>query len=459
MSRRSVRFQLAAWYAGILTVTFAMVGIGVYAAIRESIHHTIDRDLRSRLDAMRGYFQTQDDVGLLAEELKAQAGLVPAGTRLRIADTAGRWIFTSSEMRNWDAKPLDSYQLPSRGIARTMFVNGKPYRVLSAPVRFGTVQIGIPLVSFYEMLRDFSRTALFVSPILLLLASAGGYWMSQRALEPVYRIIRTADEIGAQNLSTRLPLRGAGDELDRLSATLNAMFERLEAAFHRISQFTADASHELRTPIAIIRTTAELARSKERTEDEYKNSLDRIHTESERISRLIEDLMQLARADAGADAFDPEPISLADSIRGACADARMLAEAGNVHLECSLTSDCPVVGDDQALHRLFLILIDNAIKFTQAGGAVEVSLAIEESTATRKAVVEVRDTGMGISREDLPRIFERFYRASKDRSRKTGGVGLGLSIAQWITSRHNGEILVESTPGNGSVFRVSLPLA
>jgi heavy metal sensor kinase len=308
------------------------------------------------------------------------------------------------------------------------------------------------------MLEEFTWTALLASPLVLLLASAGGYWMSRRALEPVDRISRTAEEIGAQNLSQRLPLRSAGDELDRLSATLNAMFARLEAAFHRITQFTADASHELRTPVAIIRTTAELVRSKPRGQEEYTKALDRILAESERTSRLIDDLMLLARADAGADGIVQEPMNLAECLRGACAEVRVLAEYGKVCLEASLPSDCTVSGDDQALRRLFLILLDNAIKYTPAGGAVRVNLAIDDSADKRTAVVEVRDTGLGISPEDLPHIFERFYRAAKDRSRKTGGAGLGLSIARWITQRHGGEVLVESAPGTGSVFRVRLPV-
>jgi signal transduction histidine kinase len=168
--------------------------------------------------------------------------------------------------------------------------------------------------------------------------------------------------------------------------------------------------------------------------------------------------MLLARADAGADGVVQEPMNLAECLRGACAEMRVLAEYGKVCLEASLPSDCTVSGDDQALRRLFLILLDNAIKYTPAGGAVRVNLAVDDSAGKRTAVVEVRDTGLGISPEDLPHIFERFYRAAKDRSRKTGGAGLGLSIARWIAQRHGGEVLVDSTPGTGSVFRVRLPV-
>jgi len=462
MNRRSVRFRLTLWYAAILALTFAAAGLGVWFTIRDSIHDTVDQDLRSRLRAMRDYLQRQvadKESGPLSEELAEQAAFVPSGTRYRMAAADGHWIYQSPGTKQWDPKPPDASRLPRSGRAQTILVAGKPVRILSAPVPMGALQIGIPIDEFYEMLDDFTWTALLASPLLLLLASAGGYWMSRRALQPVDRITRTAEEIEAHNLSERLPLRGAGDELDRLSATLNSMFARLEAAFHRITQFMADASHELRTPAAIIRTTAEVARSKPRTAEEYTTALDRILAESERTTRLIDDLMLLARADAGADSIVQEPMNLAECLRGACAEARVLAEHGTVCLKAHLPSDCPISGDDQALRRLFLILLDNAIKYTQPGGEVRLTLALEESADKPTAVVEIRDTGVGISPEDLPHIFERFYRAAKDRSRQTGGVGLGLSIAQWITHRHGGEIQVQSAPGAGSVFRVRLPVS
>jgi heavy metal sensor kinase len=278
--------------------------------------------------------------------------------------------------------------------------------------------------------------------------------MSRRALEPVDRITGMAGRIGAQDLAERLPLRGANDELDRLSETLNAMFGRLESAFQRITQFTADASHELRTPVAVIRTTAELTRSKPRSDAEYCAALDRILAESERTTRLIEDLLLLARADSASDAAVLAPVDLPALVRDTCADAAVLAEAAGVRLLIDSSGDCQVAGDEDHLRRLLLVLLDNAIQYTPAGGEIRVSVEVERAGG---AVIEVRDTGIGIAPEDLPHIFERFYRASKDRSRKTGGAGLGLSIAQWIAHRHGGKIVVESTLGTGSSFRVELP--
>jgi signal transduction histidine kinase len=234
------------------------------------------------------------------------------------------------------------------------------------------------------------------------------------------------------------------------------MFVRLEDSFRRVTQFTADASHELRTPVAIIRTTAEVVRSRPREAREYVEALDRILAESERTTELIEDLMLLARADAHAADMTREPVALGELTQAACGDARVLGEAAGIRVSAGEVRDCTVEGDARALRRLLLILLDNAIKYSRPGGAVQVRLRVEPGG---RAVVEVQDDGIGIAAEDLPHIFERFYRASKDRSRKVGGVGLGLSIAQWIARRHGGDIVVESRLGEGSVFRVRLPVA
>jgi signal transduction histidine kinase len=263
---RSIQFRLTAWHAVILAVTFTAVGIGVWLAMRDSINDTVDKDLRSRLQAMQDFLRPKA-LGAEAslDELIEDAALAPAGTRFRIANTSGRWVYQSSGTEGWGGMP-DASRLSKRGRFETLAQHGKPIRILSAAIPLGVVQIGIPVDEFAEMLSGFTWTALLASPLLLILASARGYWMSCRALAPVQRIAHTAADIEAQNLAKRLLIRGTGDELDQLSTTLNAMFARLEDSFRRITQFTADASHELRTPVAIIRTTAEVIRKKPRSE-------------------------------------------------------------------------------------------------------------------------------------------------------------------------------------------------
>ena len=458
MNWRSIQVRLTAWYAVILAATLTVVGVGVWVAMRDSINETVDKDLRSRLHAMQDFLKPKAfGRELSVDELIEDAALAPAGTRFRIASTSGRWLYQSPGTEGWGAVPPDRSRLPKRARFETLVQRGKPIRILSAAIPLGVVQIGIPVDEFAEMLSGFTWTALLASPLLLFLASAGGYWMSRRALVPVERIARTAADIEAQNLSKRLLIRGTGDELDQLSTTLNAMFVRLEDSFRRITQFTADASHELRTPVAIIRTTAEVIRKKPRSEKEYAAALDRILAESERTTELVDDLMLLARADANVEELAMEPVELAELAQAACAEGRVLAEASSITLTNGGLSQCTVSGDARALHRLLLILLDNAIKYSKPGGAVQLYLGLCQRGGRQTAVLEVRDQGIGIAPEDLPHIFERFYRASKDRSRKVDGVGLGLSIAESIARRHGGQIQVESRPGVGSTARILLP--
>jgi len=247
-----------------------------------------------------------------------------------------------------------------------------------------------------------------------------------------------------------------GDELQRLSETLNGMLERLEQAFRRITQFTADASHELRTPVALMRTRAEIILRKARTEEEYREALRQILEDLQRTSTLIENLMLLARADSGAEALQRARINMVECLEEACLEGQALAESKQIDLQAELPQ-APVWidGDSNSLLRLFLILLDNAVKYTPVQGRITVSL----HSSNGSAVAEVQDSGIGIAADDLPHIFERFFRADPARSRQTGGAGLGLSIGKWIAEAHGGTIVAESKPGEGSVFQVKIPLA
>jgi signal transduction histidine kinase len=274
-------------------------------------------------------------------------------------------------------------------------------------------------------------------------------------LNPVDRITTAAESISISNLSDRLEVPNTSDELQRLSETLNRMLSRLNSAVQRISQFTEDASHELRAPISLIRTTAELAVHHQRTNDEYHEDMVQILGESERTSKLIDSLLLLARADAGGAELQHELTDVSTSVRGALDQARTLAAEKRIELAAEFDDPVVVRGDGEALRRLSFILIDNAIKYSAQGGRVQVGLGAVDG----QAVISVSDSGIGISESDLPHVFDRFWRADKVRSRGTGGAGLGLSIARWIVEQHQGSIQVQSTPGQGSNFRVMIPLS
>jgi signal transduction histidine kinase len=246
-----------------------------------------------------------------------------------------------------------------------------------------------------------------------------------------------------------------GDEIQRLSDTLNEMLDRIETAFLRVTQFTADASHELRTPVSLIRTEAELALRRSRAEAEYKESLRHILLEAERTTSLIEQLLALARADSGRESLRIQPVDLRSVMSSVVDGWRRVSTMQNLQFTTNISDQTTfVMGDESLLRRLADILLDNAFKYTPSPGSVYLSL----EQRVERAVITVQDSGVGIAKEDQDKIFERFYRVDKARSRAQGGTGLGLAIAQWIVAQHRGSITVESRPGEGATFQVELPL-
>jgi signal transduction histidine kinase len=294
---------------------------------------------------------------------------------------------------------------------------------------------------------------LSLTPVVILVACAGGAWLSGRALRPVNEIAAAALTISIENLSERLPTTPAGGEVAKLTDVLNSMLARLESAVKTLSQFAADASHELRTPLAVIRTTAELALRRERSPESYRDSLAHVEAEATRMTQLIQDLLALARGDSAASELLKNPLDVREILNEVCAELRTLAEKKAVQLKLLLGSDAAVVaGNRPALHRLFLILLDNALKYSQVGGDVIVIVGCDEAHVS----VTVQDFGCGIPAEELPHIFKRFYRPAQ-RSAKVDegeGYGLGLSLAAGIAQAHGARIHAESKVGAGSQFHM-----
>jgi heavy metal sensor kinase len=454
-----IKIRLTAWFFAVLAVVLSAFGISAYLEMRHSIHRTVDEELVIRAEGVHQLIERTIQRGRpedLPEGLREHTELRAGGALLQVSDDQGNWLYRSTVMS--DYKVPRPAALPRRPV--DFLGNEIPLRVWSEKVNVGgqnyLIQSAFEMDDFYEALDHFALLLFISIPTLLLLAAAGGYWISTRALAPVDQITQTARTISAQNLSSRLVVPQTGDELQRLSETLNGMLDRLEASFKKITQFTADASHELRTPVAVMRTRAELSLRKARSADEYRDVIAEVLTELEKTSALIEQLMFLARADSGAEMLHFSPTNVAEVLREACHQGSALAEAKQVDFEEKISSDSMwIEGDASSLRRLFLILIDNAVKYTPSNGQVEVSL----HRSNGFAVAEVRDTGIGIAETDLPNVFERFYRADKARTRESGGVGLGLSIGRWITEVHDGKIEVQSSPGHGSKFQITLPIA
>lgn len=453
----SIRARLTIWYAGSVAVTMAAYAVGILLATQASVNAVIDEGLRLRLLGAQALLERYDPRVSLAqtqEEFAEHSEVGTGGDLVQVADDTGRWLFRPASMVRYGLSALG----PGRPLPRfeTQTLAGVPLRTVSAAISVGgvsyTIQLAAPVADADAILRRLRWTLLASIPLVLGVASVGGYWMSRTALAPVDAIARAAQSIGEHNLSSRLASPHTGDELQRLTVTFNQMIERLEASFTRITQFTADASHELRTPVAVVRTTAELSLRRERNDPEYRDALVQILDEAKRMTGVIDSLMTLARVDSGVDAPRTEAVDVLALVRQACTRSEPLARAKPVHLEMSIDGAEMVQADSAMLARLFLSLLDNAIKYTPAGGRVSVSARREPMFV----VVTVRDTGIGIAPDDLSLVFDRFYRADKARSREAGGAGLGLSIARWIAEAHGGSIRVESVVGQGSVFEVRL---
>jgi two-component system heavy metal sensor histidine kinase CusS len=437
----SIGARLTLWYSLVLLAGLALFGAGIWIVVTHSLAASIDERLAAQAKGVATVLRTEYNPlkpDHLREELSEYAQATPEGRLIEVFGSEGEVLVgggvAAATMSNRHYRTLDT--------EATM--PGRRYRIL----------VAAPLEGTELMLRRLREVLLWATPLVLLIGSLGGYWMSRRALQPVDAITRAAQTIGIENLSQRLEVPAAGDELARLSETWNNMLARLEAAVKRLSQFTADASHELRTPVTLIRATAELTLRRERSVETYREALRHIINDSDRTARLIEDLLSLARADAGLPALPLDRLELMPLVREVCEQGQILAEARQLEISAEAPEQ-PVFVDanDPALRRLLLLLVDNAVKYTPAGGRITVSVGMEPSGAT----VTVRDTGIGIPDSALPHVFERFYRVDESRNREGGGAGLGLAIAQWIAQRHNASLEAESVMGQGSAFRVRFP--
>ena len=381
----------------------------------------------------------------------------------RVLDAEGAIFYASEGMRGIEYKvdeKVMSLARKGRNNIEKIHSPGRrrPFRFISAPLyRDGKlayiVQLGTHLRFIRKSLSGFKRNILAAFPIVLVLGSLGGWLLARRSLSPIGYITSKARSITSANLSERLKLRGADDEMDDLIRTINGMISRLENSFKRMAEFTADASHELKTPICAMRGEAEVLLSKPRTAEEYQEGLAHFIERFDQLNRMINDLILLSKSDSSQVELKMNPVRLDLLINDMGDLFQILAEQKNIALNINSLQETVVMGDKTRLQQLFTNLIDNAIKYTSKG-SIHVTLQKNEDTA----LVKIKDTGIGIPKEEQEKIFKRFYRVDKSRSRETGGVGLGLSIAEWIVHAHHGKIGVESELNKGSIFTLYLPI-
>ena len=457
----SVRTRLTLWYSGALLAIVVTIGALSYSWLRAGLLQDLDASLLTVGHVVRDTDAVARATGDHESVLRELLGPELVDKLFQLLDPEGR-PRAAPPARQPYALPLSpaARARAARGetTLETVSLGGEPVRVLTLPIlrerRLAEiVQVGVPLGRTEATLDRYLRTLLVLVHVGVGLAALGGAVIAGVALRPLDRMTRTARRIGGEDLTRRIDRTGSGDELDRLAETLNEMLARLDQAFTQTRRFAADAAHELRTPLAALRGSIEVALRGDRTADEYRRVLASDLEEVERLIRLSEDLLLLSRALAGPEPtrarVDLEPLLLEAFDAGA-----RLGQAAGVAVRIEPAAPATVRGDAAALRRAIGNLVENAVKYTPRGGKVELGLTVEDGAA----VVSVADTGIGVEPADAERIFEPFVRLDAARSRDTGGAGLGLAIARSVVVAHGGTLTVESRAGSGSRFTIRLPL-
>ncbi|MCX8116305.1 MAG: HAMP domain-containing histidine kinase [Desulfobacterota bacterium] len=486
MDFRSLRFKLTLWYVlilGILLISFSAL---LYLTLSRSLYQEVDRKLRILAEAIASESTSplsKFTFGTIDQALEASMNLRPIGKFIQVLDESGRIGRTSENLKNTQlpitlkalrngAKGLITYET-NRSIHNT------PLRIITYPVMEQNqvtkmIQVASSLEDVEEALDTLLLILCVTVPSILLIASLGGLFLANKALKPVDQITQTARMITSQNLNQRIQTSKVKDEISRLIDTFNEMISRLDHSFRQIKQFTTDASHELKTPLTILKGEVEVALRKRREPYEYEQILQSNLEEIDRMSKIVEDLLLLSKADIGEIRLSREEIHLKQLLCELTEQMKILARPKNIEIrmvseEPNGAEEVHILGDPLRMRELFINLIDNGIKYTEPGGTVSISLTKEKNDVLPSnphdpqpkvnfAKITITDTGIGISQEDQKKIFNRFYRVDKARSREQGGSGLGLSICKWIVEAHQGEISVQSELGKGSTFIVRLPL-
>jgi heavy metal sensor kinase len=465
----SVRIRLTVWYASVLAISLITFAFLVYYAAARIFYDRQDESLRSTAETVASaYIQEFEEEGSIAKANEVVlAQMIFPNRYVAVVDSEGRIVAQSSNLTGHSltlsAATLNTARVRSVDfdVSQTIENERPGVRVAVVPLSndtgnsLGYAVVGESLKVIEEGLRRLRLDFFAGVPLILGLASVGGYILARKSLAPIALMNSQTRRITAESLSSRLDVPDTRDEIGGLAATINSLLARLDAAFKEQQRFIADASHELRTPLAVLRGEAEVSLQKDRSLEDYKNSLSLIKDEAERLTRIVENLFILAGQPVDKQSMTKVPVNLNEIVLECLRAAQVLAIQKGLRMELAgVLPDVEFAGDDELLKRMLLNLLDNAVKYTDAGGEIKVQLGSQNGTVR----IVVKDSGIGIPLPDQPRIFDRFYRVDKTRSRALGGAGLGLSIAKWIVEAHEGELTVESTPSSGSAFIVELPI-
>jgi two-component system OmpR family sensor kinase len=460
----SVRVRLTAWYVFILALVLTVFSVGAYVQITRTLYERFDADLKLSLESAA--VRLVDEIAAGSPyRLAAQRSL----DELSTFDSSAIFANDGTVLDEQSAPGDPGVSLPSGQLQASdilLITINQKYgqrrviaRRIDVPGRGSsfTIVISRSFESVDSALRGIRRIFLLGVFGALLISTAGGWFLSKRSLSPVVAMSNRARRIGAENLSERLPVANSRDELGRLAETFNELLARLDTSFALQRRFMADASHELRTPVSVIRTASEVTlEMAERPEGDYRDALRIIDEQAKRLSRLVDDMFTLARGDVGSQKLDPSDFYLDEIVTEAVRAARILAERKGVSVELPELHETPYFGDEGLVRQMLLNLLDNAVKYTDKGGTVEANL----TRVNGAYFFSVSDTGIGIPETEQSLIFDRFYRVNPRRAKQGGapwGAGLGLSIARWIAEAHGGKLYLRESSNRGSRFEVELP--
>jgi heavy metal sensor kinase len=461
---RRTDVKLTLWFIVAFLISSLVICGFLYMRLRHQLIKEVDRFIHD---------ETKEIVTILSRNLNETEVLMKFEEEImtrkyypllfRILDSHGKPLYVSKEFQKLGYESIDKMLIhvkAGREIQEAIRPPGRrtPYRIISTPWFDNgrltyIIQLGTSLRFVRKSLSAFKSNLLVALPIILILGSLGGWILAKKSLSPIGYITAKTRHITSENLSERLTPRGTGDEMDNLIETINGMIARLEGSFTRMAEFTADASHEMKTPICAMRGEAEVLLSKERGSEEYQEALARFIEQFDRMNQMLNDLILLSKSDSSQVELRMSPVRLDLLLTDLLSLFQVLADQKKIGFEVGRIQEVVVMGDKLRLQQLFTNLIDNAIKYTEVG-TVRISMEKDQSIVQ----VRINDTGIGIPKAEHEKIFKRFYRVDKSRSRETGGVGLGLSIAEWIVRAHQGRIEVASELNRGSTFTVLLPL-
>jgi heavy metal sensor kinase len=458
-----IKWKLTIWYGAMLALILIIFSGGVYIYFEKSLMNSIDTKIKSIADVLSSSItdaNSRSIFGNFERYLENTLGKRPKGKFIQIIDPSGRIGAKMNDMET-DVVPVpfSTFQRGSKGeiVYETVVNANSRTRMVTIPIienkQVSFVQVGSSLTDFDETMKKLLIIMIISIPTSIGVTIIMGYFMARKTLKPVDQIRRAAVKISSSNLDERIDIKGRKDELGRLAETFNAMIARLKDSFQRINQFSIDVSHELKTPLTILKGETEVVLRKDRNNEEYKNLLQSNLEEIDRMARIIDDLLLLSKADRKDMKLNVENISLRDLVANVCMSMKIFADSKEITLVVDELADVRLIGDELKLRRMLWNIMENGIKYTPKGGVVNIS----SYTNNGFVCVNVTDNGMGISGEDIKYIFDRFYRADRSRKRESGS-GLGLSISKWIAEAHKGTIEVTSQLSKGSQFLIKLPI-